>query len=203
MRPSLLYPAVPCLLLLFFITILTSCSDGPSSGDSDASVKPEPQSSMVRAPEERKSKMSVQMEPEDTLELDPEVEEKIDRFLAGDDGSQKDINELIQDPQFMALFQTLGEPSEATASRMQSAMQLLMESKESDEGLTEIEEGIRGVNQSVSVGSGDPELLRALIRAALNGDAEEFYGSFADAIEESALVNVIDPEAETSVKVIE
>lgn len=201
MKSILLYPAVPCLLLLFFLTILTGCKDGTRPGDSDASVKPEPKARQEPVPEESDLKRSVQSKPEEVL--DPEMEEKIDRFLAGDDGSQKDINELIQDPQFMALFQTLGKPSEATASRMQSAMQLLMESKESDAGLKELGEGSRGVDESVSVGSGDPELLRTLLRAALNEDAEEFYGAFADAIEESALVNLIDPEAETSVKVIE
>ncbi len=193
---------IPCLLLPAFLGVLTSCGDGPNPAETNVEAKPEPQSSQPPAPEKKDSKPSVQTEPEEPLELDPEVEEKIDRFLAGDGDTQKGIEELVHDPQFMALFESLDPPSEATAMRMQSAMQLLMQTQGIDPGILE-EDGAPAPGQKISIGSDDPEVLRAVIRAALNGDSEKFYGTFADAIEESAVANAIAPEAEAPVKVFE
>lgn len=190
------------LILPAFLGVLTSCGDGPKPVETNVEAKPEPQSSQAPAPEKIDSKPSVQTEPEEALELDPEVEEKIDRFLAGDGDTQKGIEELIHDPQFMALFESLDPPSEATAMRMQSAMQLLMQTQGIDPGILE-EDGGPAPGQKISIGSDDPEVLRAVIRAALNGNSEKFYGTFADAIEESAVANAIDPEAEAPVKVFE
>lgn len=191
---------ISSLVFLASLGFLSSCGDGPKPADTNVEAKPEPQSSQAPAPEKKDSKTSVQTEPEEALELDPEVEEKIDRFLAGDGDTQKGIEELVQDPQFMALFESLDPPSEATAMRMQSAMQLLMQTQGIDPGILE-EDGGPIPGQKISIGSDNPEVLRAVIRAALNGDSEKFYGTFADAIEESAVTNAIDPEAEAPVKV--
>lgn len=193
---------ISSLVFLASLGFLSSCGDGPKPADTNVETKPEPQSSQALAPEKKDSKTSVQTEPEEALELDPEVEEKIDRFLAGDGDTQKGIEELVQDPQFMALFESLAPPSEATAMRMQSAMQLLMQTQGIDPGILE-EDGGPVPGQKISIGSDNPEVLRAVIRAALNGDSEKFYGTFADAIEESAVTNAIDPEAEAPVKVFE
>ena len=50
-----------------------------------------------------------------------------------------------------------------------------------------------------NIGTDDPDVMRAMIRAALQKDVDAFYSIFAEALEGSVVQKSIDPEVETPV----
>lgn len=127
-----------------------------------------------------------------------DLQARIDAYMLDENGNPKNINELTLGAEFQELMSTVGEPSEEVALRIASAMQLMVTAAGEESEFARTGAGDSGSR----IGTQDPEVIRNMIRFAIEGDPDKFYGAFAEAMEESGVALAIDPDADPSVKVI-
>ena len=181
-----------------FLVVLVGCGEqqrdpSPSEAPNPPTVETKKSSPGVPLQEDDLSSSSITevVEPENTSELDPVLEAKVDQFFEGKDS----LKEVMADPKFIELWDALDEPIGPSAQRMASALQLAARVVDPTiEVLTE------ETAPNLNIETDDPELLRSMIRAALKKDEDTFWTLLAEAIEESAVQKSIDPEGEAPIK---